>query len=316
LAAMMAVAAALVLAPCAAAQEEPLGYVHILGIGGPSNSVVSLDVENDQNVVDGLVHFKQPEFNRDSQLWDELPAGIGASALLRSKKNLKLCLAATDSGNITTTRPCGDDNTIWDETPMGGNMFLLQLTTPRIIGPDKKLCLVTTGTLGAPAEVQDCTEPIIGHIYFGDNEFWSLEQLGLTSQPLIANPPPKPTGCKVFGSGGVCGDVGFNCNPLSAADRIIVATGANIGVSVLNLEPALGLINGHYQNQGQTAVSICAVNVKAGTHACSDQFDVTFGPLLCAPGAPPSGLCPHTCPAHEIHCGCACKLPSACSILQ
>src|SRR5262249_60189560 len=100
-----------------------------------------------------------------------------------------------------------------------------------------------------------------------------------TAGPPPAPPPSAPTACKVFGAGGTCGLVGFNCDPFSAADTIVVASG-NIGVKVTTVAPQIGLINGTYVNEGSASVAVCAT--RAGMSACGALIaDVTFGPTLC-----------------------------------
>lgn len=122
-----------------------------------------------------------------------------------------------------------------------------------------------------------------------------------TPAPPPASPPSAPTACKIFGAGGTCGLVGFNCDPFSAADNIVVPSG-KIGVKVTSVQPQLGLINGTYTNEGKASVAVCAT--RAGMHACGDPIDVTFGPILCTgSGATPIFTCPHG----QIHCGGGCR---------
>jgi hypothetical protein len=130
------------------------------------------------------------------------------------------------------------------------------------------------------------------HTGFGggiDGDNWNVNQLRLEAtlvdvKPPPPAPPPKaPSGCTVFGAGGTCGLVDFNCDAFSAADTIIVSSG-RIGVSVTGKEPGTGHVTGSYLNEGKAAVTVCAT--KAGLTSCGDPIpDVTFGPPLCI--APP-----------------------------
>lgn len=307
--------------PHAIAQET--GF-HILGKGDKNN--VSLDVENSNNNIDGFVHLSLPTFEKESQLWDKLELAVldngGVRVLLRSQKlGFRQCLAR-DANNLTTTRPCGDDNTQWDLLPVGGGMFILQQTDGHFIVPNTKRCLEASDALGAATAAIDCTQPleppllpIIPPNYFSEAIFWSLEPLGSSSQSSSSQPrpPSKPTGCSALGGTGTCGDVGFNCNRMSAADTIIAAATVNVGLGISKSEsdPAIGVLSGHYRSEGQAFVSICAVNVKAGLHACSDPFSVTFGPTVCTK-APHNPSSPTSCPAHEIMCQGTCKRPENC----
>jgi hypothetical protein len=135
----------------------------------------------------------------------------------------------------------------------------------------------------------------------------TLDPIGTGQSSSTAGPPPPPppaapTACKLFGAGGTCGLVGFNCDPFSAADTIVVASG-NIGVKVTTVAPQIGLINGTYLNEGKTSVAVCAM--RAGMSACGAPIaDVTFGPTLCTgSGGTPGFSCPHG----QIHCGDGCR---------
>jgi hypothetical protein len=141
---------------------------------------------------------------------------------------------------------------------------------------------------------------------YADNEVWeaTTQPLGTSSSGVTPPPPPrvpplKPTGCKLAGTTAACGLVGFKCDPLSATNKIVVASG-NIGVNVTSVVPQLGLINATYLNQGKAAVAVCAM--QSGQTLCSDAIDVTFGPTLCV------GPAPHrTCPTGEIPCNGSCS---------
>jgi len=136
----------------------------------------------------------------------------------------------------------------------------------------------------------------------------TLQPIGTGQSSSTAGPPPAPPAIRtdslqsVRGGHGTCGLVGFNCDPFSAADTIVVASG-NIGVKVTTVAPQIGLINGTYVNEGSASVAVCAT--RAGMSACGAPIaDVTFGLTLCTgSGATPIFTCPHG----QIHCGDGCR---------
>jgi hypothetical protein len=99
-----------------------------------------------------------------------------------------------------------------------------------------------------------------------------------------------PTSCKLFGTEANCGGVGFNCDPFSATDVIVVA---GAGVRVTGTAPEIGLITGEYFSEGQAKVRICVS--RNGAFKCgTDLIDVKFGPLVCTGGGggtPPPPMC-------------------------
>lgn len=265
-----------------------------------------LDVRDANGNIDGLVHLSPLNSESpDSQKWKQF---VGVNEAVYQNKLTAKCLAFGDT--VATINDCNADpnNVNWlIENSLGSpGAYMLSMRRAGQLYRLHKQSTAKFATLSA----------------FGDDQFTSIEEdwnvtvapIGTVQQAVgggaLPTPPTRPSGCSVFGTAN-CGLVGFNCNPLSAADTIVVATRSNIGVSVINVEPKLGLINGKYQNEGQTSVAICAV--KAGMHACSDPLNVTFGPTLCAWG-PPS-FCPGSCPQGQIKCGCECKSPANCSHL-
>jgi hypothetical protein len=268
-----------------------------------------MDVENADRMVTGLVQLNAPN-NRPSQLWKErLPIHGTIDVIKLENKATGQCLAdSTDHSDILTIRPCNDELTLWQKIPQGSADKVVFRKTTRVTGPfpDIHVCLMKDSRLPGVVVVLTCNGDT-----FPSEMVWNA-----TSQPLGTvssgstpdspppSPPLRPTGCTVFGTGGVCGLVGFNCNPLSAADTIVVRSGA-IGVGVTSVEPRIGLINGTYLNEGQAAVAVCAR--RAGMTSCADPIDVTFGPTLCPSPPPGRG---RTCPTGEIPCGSGCGRPS------
>ena len=86
-----------------------------------------------------------------------------------------------------------------------------------------------------------------------------MQPIGTGQSSSTAGPPPAPPAIRtdslqsVRGGHGTCGLVGFNCDPFSAADTIVVASG-NIGVKVTTVAPQIGLINGTYVNEGSAPI--------------------------------------------------------------
>jgi hypothetical protein len=95
--------------------------------------------------------------------------------------------------------------------------------------------------------------------------------------------------------------VGFNCDPFSGVDEIVVRSG-DIGVAVTGIEPQIGLIVGTYLNEGTASVAVCGW--RSGVSACGNSIpNVSFGPTLCvhSPVKPPD------CPRGEAPCAGACR---------
>ena len=141
----------------------------------------------------------------------------------------------------------------------------------------------------------------------------TLSPAGSASSPLTpATPQPvAPTGCKFTGgSGGVCGLVGFNCDPFSGVDEIIVKSG-NVFVTVTDVEPQIGKIVGTYLNQGTVPVEVCGW--RAGITSCGTPIpNVTFGPSLCSHRPTP----PPPCPGNLVRCPPTGTCRSQCEHLQ
>jgi hypothetical protein len=125
--------------------------------------------------------------------------------------------------------------------------------------------------------------------------------IGFTEQGSTGSQPPKPTGCMLSGAA-VCGFADFQCNPLDAADEIVVIP----GMAVTSVQPSIGLINGTYLTAGTASVSVCAK--KSGFQSCSDPINVTFGPS-CASQCTGDGEGPQRCPTGEIFCDGGCTRP-------
>ena len=148
------------------------------------------------------------------------------------------------------------------------------------------------------------------HDLFTDgDDGWNVNRIAIFGflAPLVLPPPSPtvppvaPTGCKVFGGGGTCGTVGFNCNPFPGLEGIVIASG-RIGVGVINSAPNIGLINGNYLNEGTADVAVCAT--RGGLVSCGETIpDVVFGPRTCQ--SPP--FHPPVCPHPLILCSGGCR---------
>ena len=147
---------------------------------------------------------------------------------------------------------------------------------------------------------------------FDGDDGWNVNRIAIFAflAPIETPPPPPPppppdapSGCKVFGGGGVCGQVGFNCDRFSAGDTIVVSSGA-IGVAVTGTAPGIGLINGTYNGAGTATVAVCAR--KAGLTSCGNQIlDVTFAPMSTSCFG--TGFHPPVCPTGLIPCEGTCR---------
>jgi hypothetical protein len=268
-----------------------------------------MDVEGPDRKVTGLVQLNAPS-NRPSQLWKERFPTNGTIDVIKLENKLTgQCIAdSTDHSDILTIRPCNDDLTLWQKIPQGSADKVVFRKTTHVIGPFRHIhvCLMKDSRIPGFAVVLTCNlEAFPGEmIWNATSEPLGTVSSGSTTDSPPASPPPTPTGCTASGAGGICGLVGFNCDPLSGIDQIGVRSGT-IGVSVTSVQPRIGLINGTYLNEGRASVAVCAT--RGGTTSCGDPIDVTFGPTLC-PSAP-SGR-GRTCPIGEIPCGSGCGRPS------
>jgi hypothetical protein len=265
-----------------------------------------MDVEGPNQQVTGLVQLKQPNM-RDSQLWKERFPVSGPNDVIKLENKLTgQCLADEEgSDGKAPIRPCDHDSTKWQKIPQGSaNRVVLRRTTHVVSPfPNFNVCVMKDSRFPGFVVILTCNPDS-----FPGEMVWeaTLQPLGTGQSSSTAGPPPgpppsAPTACKIFGAGGTCGLVGFNCDPFSAGDTIVVASG-NIGVKVTSVAPQIGLINGTYVNEGNASVAVCAT--KAGMSACGAHMDVTFGPTLCTgSGATPIFTCPHG----QIHCGSGCR---------
>ncbi len=266
-----------------------------------------MDVENADHKVTGLVQLNQPNM-RDSQLWKErFPASGSIDVIKLQNKLTGQCLADEETGDgKAPIRPCDHESTKWQKIPQGNaNKVVLRRLAVHNTGlfPDFKVCVMKDSRVPGFVVILTCNADT-----FPGEMVWlaTLKPLGTsTSASTPATPPPSPpsapTNCKLFGSGGTCGLVGFNCDPFSAADTIVVGSGI-IGVHVTAVEPKLGIVTGTYQNEGKASVAVCAM--KSGLTSCGGPIDATFGPTLCAgSGATPIFSCPHG----QIHCSTGCR---------
>jgi hypothetical protein len=135
-------------------------------------------------------------------------------------------------------------------------------------------------------------------LFTDGDDGWNVSRIAIFAYLVPIEPPPHPhpfppqapSGCKVYGGSGLCGQVDFNCDPFSAADTMVVGA-AGIGVRVTGTEPRIGMILGDYLNQGNATVTVCAT--RAGLVACGNPIpNVSFGPTSCPFGPPPHRVCP------------------------
>lgn len=269
-----------------------------------------LDAYDTNGMLTGYIQVNQPSSSK-SQLWEEVnvTTSTGQTNVVRLKnKATGLCIGDSSGNSATVTiRACDDDTTLWVEVPRGPEMAIFKRIFHNSFSffPDIEVCISKDPNNPGLAYTDGCTGD-----HYEDDMVWlaTSEPLGTVSSGVTppAPPPPvppvKPTGCKLAGTIAACGLVGFTCNPLSAADKIVVPSG-NIGVNVTAIEPKLGLITATYLNQGKAAVAVCAI--KSGQALCSDAIDVTFGPALCS-GPPPH----RTCPTGQIPCQGGCSVLS------
>jgi hypothetical protein len=271
-----------------------------------------MDAEGANEQVTGLIHFKAPTM-RDSQLWKERFPAVGTIDVIRLENKLTgRCLAEFAPAGAPaklSTRPCGEGTTLWQKIPQGGNRVVLRRTFPQgptFPFPNINVCPTRDGGL---------VDSLTCNGDFDFNQIWraTLSPAGSASSPLTpATPQPvAPTGCKFTGgSGGVCGLVGFNCDPFSGVDEIIVKSG-NVFVTVTDVEPQIGKIVGTYLNQGTVSVEVCGW--RAGATSCGAPIpNVTFGPSICSHRPTP----PPPCPGNLVRCPPTGTCRSQCEHLQ
>jgi hypothetical protein len=141
---------------------------------------------------------------------------------------------------------------------------------------------------------------------FDGDDGWNVSRIAVFAflAPIESPPPPPgaPSRCKVSGDA-VCGQVGFNCDPFSAGDEIVVSSGG-IGVRVDGTAPAIGLITGTYFGEGTATVAVCAR--KAGLTSCGNPIpDVRFAPISTSCSG--TGFHPPVCPTGLIPCQGTCR---------
>jgi hypothetical protein len=271
-----------------------------------ASGVGVMDVEDSNQRVTGFVQFRAPT-NRDSQLWKERFPRVGSIDVIRLENKLTgQCLAMSSTDDATARiRPCADEETLWQKIPQGRpNRVVFRRTIP-ISGPFAPDAHTCPGRHPLDPAATAVVSTLFCHgDTFHSSVVWqaTLSPQGSTSAPLtVATPPGAPTGCKLFGTGGTCGLVGFNCDPFSSVDEIVVKSG-DIGVTVTGVEPRIGLINGTYLNEGTASVAVCAW--RGGMSSCGNPIpDVTIGPTVCFHRPAP----PRDCPPGEGRCAGACR---------
>jgi hypothetical protein len=285
------------------AQALPAGFFFL----ELSSATGVMDVENAGQQVTGLIQFNTPNM-RDSQLWKERFPAAGTIGMIRIQNKLTgQCLADSSGSDARATiRPCSDEATLWQKIPQGQNRVVFRRTTT-LTGPFANIN-VCPGRNGGFVSTLTCNDD-----NFSSVVVWqaTLSPVGATSSPLTPSAQPvAPTGCQLFGAGGICGLVGFDCDPFSGVDEIVVSSG-NIGVAVTGVQPQIGQIVGTYLNEGTATISVCAW--KAGNSVCGNPIpNVTFGPRVCVHNATP----PPICPEGLSPCAGACRPLPFCEHLQ
>jgi hypothetical protein len=282
----------------------PAGFFNLVATTGSSSGPHVMEAEN------GLVRLNEAKEGRDSQLWKERFPTHGEIDVIRlGNKKTGTCLGdALDSSGAATLLPCTSDFTLWRKVFLGAAtkvVFIRGTDAPAFsLFGSFRGCLSKDPKGGPFVLVANCNS---------DSDItpemvWDAELLGFVSSPSTPpppppSPPPAPTSCKLLGATADCGLVGFNCDPFSAEDEIVVQSG-EIGVAVTSVQPQIGLINGTYSNQGNASVAVCAT--KGGLSSCGDPINLTFGPRVCTGGGVPGFTCPHG----QVHCGAGCAPPS------
>jgi hypothetical protein len=290
------------------AGAPPAGYFFIQSIYQEADhSFGVLDGEDASHMVNGYVQLgglTDPNNPGPTQQWEEIFSSTTDVTRMKNKATGQ-CLADIDDNDNSvrpTLKPCGNETTNWQKVPQGKGGIVFR-RTQSITPPfsDLHFCLSRSLTLGYLA-VEPCGDP--DHypeqmVFMATKDPVGVVSSGATVPPPPAIPPQTPTNCKLIGAA-ACGAVGFKCDPLSASDTIVVASGS-IGVDVTAVQANLGLVVANYLNSGNAAVSVCAT--KSGAYSCSPRINVTFGNSYC-PGA--GGSTDHRCPTGKLYCNGAC----------
>lgn len=284
--------------------EDYENFEHVFGV---------LDVQNGRGAIDGTIYLRQPAdvtnaTLKNSQLWRALP-GTDEGLRLQNKETL-LCLADSDDMSIRPKlKDCSDPTTLWAVIEMGAEIAIRRTLKIVYPYPDHHYCVTKEDFFTPPAmaAVERC-DLDSGQLYPKSMLFQATKApIGTTQSAASALPPPPavppvmPNNCQLSGAA-ACGWVQFSCDPLSAADTIVITSGT-VGASVTGVQANIGLVVGKYLNAGDTSVSVCAT--KPGVYACSKPIDVTFGQTTCSAGG---GGITRTCQAGMVLCpGGVCK---------
>jgi hypothetical protein len=284
--------------------EDYENFEHIFGV---------LDVQNGHGAIDGTIYLRQPADPgnptlKNSQLWKALP-GTDEGVHLQNKET-GMCLGDIDDDSVRPKlKDCSDPTTLWAVIEMGADIAIrrtLKLPDP---SRDLHVCVTKDDFFIPPATilVEGCNLDS-GQLYPKGMLFQATQApIGTTTSAVAlppsppAVPPVTPTNCQLSGAA-VCGLVQFNCDPLSATDKIVIPSGT-VGVSVTGVQANIGLVVGKYLNPGNTSVSVCAIT--PGAYACSKSVPVTFGQTACSGGG---GGTTRTCETGMVLCpGGVCK---------
>jgi hypothetical protein len=279
--------------------EDYENFEHVFGV---------LDVQNGRGAIDGTIYLRQPADPgnptlKNSQLWKALP-GTDQGLHLQNKESGQCLADVDDDSGRPKLKDCSDPTTLWAVIEMGADIAIRR--TQKFWDPvkDWHFCVTKDDFFVPPATVTvERCDLDSGQLYPKGMLFQATKApIGTTTSagslpPLPpAVPPLTPTNCKLSGAA-VCGWVQFNCDPLSATDKIIIPSGT-VGVSVTGVQANIGLVVGKYLNTGNTSVSVCAT--KPGAYACSKPVPVTFGPTTCSGGG---GGTTRACETGMVLCG-------------
>jgi hypothetical protein len=283
--------------------EDYENFEHVFGV---------LDVQNGRGGIDGTIYLRQPADPsnptlKNSQLWKALP-GTDEGLHLQNKET-GLCLAdIDDDSQRPKLKDCSDPTTLWAVIELGADIAIRR--TLKLWDPykDRHFCVTKEDFFVPPATVSvEFCDLDSGQLYPKSMLFQATKApIGTTTSagslppPPPAVPPLTPTNCQLSGAA-VCGSVQFNCDPLSAADKIVIPSGT-VGVSVTGVQANIGLVIGKYLNAGDTSVSVCAI--KPGAYACSKPIPVTFGQVTCSGGG---GGTTRICETGMVLCSGVCK---------